>query len=246
MAFWRYPDYGARSQALSVNPFHPHIVWCGRARALPANRGSIERVANRTIRLALPVLLLALILVGCQSARSAAPASSTAVQPAAALSLAVSAADGTLLKAGDGLFRSTDRGQSWQALPLPADLHPEAIREVATTAAVPSNLYAAGPGAGVLRSDDSGQSWRTVSAGLPSQDVAAFAVHSFRPDTLYAWIKGQGVFRTEDGGERWQKMDDGPPPEVVALAHSTLEGSMNTGWLYAATPEGPYLSMDCF
>jgi hypothetical protein len=54
------------------------------------------------------------------------------------------------------------------------------------------------------------------------------------------------VFRTEDSGGRWQKMDVGPTTDVVALAHSTLEGSMNTGWLYAATSAGPYLSMDCF
>jgi hypothetical protein len=41
-------------------------------------------------------------------------------------------------------------------------------------------------------------------------------------------------------------MDNGPPVPFVALAHSTLKGSMNTGWLYAATFRGPYLSMDCF
>ena len=41
-------------------------------------------------------------------------------------------------------------------------------------------------------------------------------------------------------------MDEGPPSKVTALAHSTYEGSMNTGWLYAGTPDGPYLSMDCF
>jgi hypothetical protein len=76
--------------------------------------------------------------------------------------------------------------------------------------------------------------------------VAAFAVHSFRPETVYAMIQGQGVYRTEDDGGRWQKMDNGPPAAVAGLAHSRLEGSMNTGWLYAATPDGPYLSMDCF
>jgi photosystem II stability/assembly factor-like uncharacterized protein len=162
------------------------------------------------------------------------------------MSLAVDASDGRLFKASGSIFRSTDRGQSWQLLSIPSDLHPDAIRQVAASAVTPSRLHAAGPGAGVVRSDDGGQTWRSVSAGLPSQDVTAFAVHSFRPDTLYAWIDGQGVFRTEDGGESWQKMDTGPAAQVVALAHSTLEGNMNTGWLYAATSDGPYLSMDCF
>lgn len=207
-------------------------------------------MSSRMIPAALLGLALTLLLAGCQSARSGAPDSNdsdkTAASSGPALSLAVDPADGSLLKAGGGLFHSTDQGQSWQPLPLPDALHPETIRQVATSAAAPGSLYAAGPGAGIVRSDDRGQSWRSVSIDLPSQEVAAFAVHSFRPDTLYAWIEDQGVFRTEDGGGRWQKMDDGPPVPVVALAHSTLEGSMNTGWLYAATPEGPYLSMDCF
>ena len=170
----------------------------------------------------------------------------TAAQRAPLVSLAVDASDGSLLRVGGGIFRSADRGASWHRLPIPAALYPDRIRQVATTGVAPASLYAAGPGAGVVRSDDGGRTWRASGAGLPSQDVDAMAVHSFRPGTLYAWIPRRGVFRTEDGGGRWRKMDDGPPAPVVALAHSTLEGSMNTGWLYAATAEGPYLSMDCF
>ncbi len=139
---------------------------------------------------------------------------------------------------------SADQGRTWEALVLPRGAQPRSIRHVATTAAAPSRLYLAGPGLGVARSDDRGRTWCPINAGLPSQAVAALAVHFFRPDTLYAWIDGQGIFRTEDGGGRWAKMDGGPTAPVAFLAHSTLEGSMNTGWLYAATPEGPYLSMD--
>ncbi len=201
---------------------------------------------NRVVCLVIAGLLISMFAAGCQSAQTAPPGGSAAGQTGRALSLAVDATDGSLFKAAGGLFRSIDRGQTWQPLPIPTSLHPETLRTVATTSAAPSSVYAAGPGAGILRSDDRGQTWRTVSAGLPSQDVSAFTVHSFRPDTLYAWIDGQGVFRTEDAGGRWQKMDAGPAGTIVALAHSTLEGSMNTGWLYAATPEGPYLSMDCF
>jgi len=145
-----------------------------------------------------------------------------------------------------GLFRGIDRSQRWAPITIPADLHPDKLTLVATTAAAPTRLYVAGPGAGVLRSDDRGKTWRTNGAALPSLDVAALAVHTVRSDTLYAGIAGQGVFRTEDGGDHWLRMDDGPTSRVLALAHSPLEGSMNTGWLYAATPDGPYLSMDCF
>lgn len=196
--------------------------------------------------LALPGILLALLLTSCQPGPPSGPASGGAAPARIPPGLAVDPLDGSLLKASGGVYRSTDQGQSWKALPVPSTLQPDRLYLVATSAAAPSSIYAAGLGAGVVRSDDRGQDWRWIGAGLPSQEVAAFAVHSFRPDTIYAWIKGQGVFRTEDGGARWQKMDGGPPAEIVALVHSPLEGSMNTGWLYAATPEGPYVSMDCF
>jgi photosystem II stability/assembly factor-like uncharacterized protein len=211
-------------------------------------------VRTRVVVFVSPGALFALVLAGCQSAllgatrvASTSPDGSIYTsQDSPARSLAVDASDGSLIEARAGLWRSGDQGQSWQPLSLPARLHPGQLDQVATTRAAPSSVFAAGSGAGIVRSDDRGQTWSAISSGLPSQEVAAFAVHSFRPDTVYAWISGQGVFRTEDGGQQWQKMDEGPRGPLLALAHSTLEGSMNTGWLYAATPTGPYLSMDCF
>ena len=207
---------------------------------------------RRAVRLAVPGLLLVLIALGGLSTRTGVFGGQSDAAPlAATTSLAVDAGDGSLLKAAGGLFRSTDRGASWRPLALPDDLPADKIRQVATTAEAPDRLYAAGPGVGVVRSDDRGETWQSLSEGLPSQEVDSFAVHSYLPDTLYAWIVGQGVFRTEDGGEAWTLMDEGPTRDesslpVRTLAHSTYEGSMKTGWLYAATPDGPYLSMDCF
>ncbi len=198
--------------------------------------------------LMLLVGLFAIAAFGCRSQLpTIGPGGAAPPGTAGALTgLAVDTADGSLLKAAGGLFRSADQGRTWTSLPLPASMQPDTIRQVATNPKAPSSLYAAGPGAGVVRSDDRGQSWRVVSSSLPSQEVTAFTVHSYLSDTIYAWIDGQGIFKTEDSGGRWQRMDAGPPARVLGLAHSTLEGSMNTGWLYAATPDGPYLSMDCF
>ncbi len=198
-------------------------------------------MTDRRIRLGLPALALAWLVGGAWPAVSAAAETRPGPRPT---SLAVDATDGSLVKVDGGLFRSMDRGRTWHTLALPAGLDPDAVRHVATTAAAPASLYAAGPGVGVLRSGDRGKTWRAINTELPSQQVEALAVHTFRPDTLYVWIKGQGIIRTEDGGKNWKKMDDGPPSPVAGLAHSTLEGSMNTGWLYAATRGGPYLSMD--
>ncbi len=200
----------------------------------------------RVAPLVLLLPLLALILAGCQTTRPGAGHDQPTQPVGPVTSVAIDAADGSLLEVAGGLWRSTDQGQTWGTFPIPASLHPDKLRQVATMSSASASIYAAGPSAGVLRSDDGGKTWRQISSGLPSQRVAAFAVHSNLPDTIYAWILGQGMFRTENDGQRWEKMDDGPSGPVVAIAHSTLAGSMNTGWLYVATPGGPYLSMDCF
>lgn len=203
----------------------------------------MRRMVRRSTRWATVVIVLGLVLAGCGSSDPGA----AATHPMGPVTgLAVDAADGSVLEVGGGLWRSTDQGHDWQAVTVPSTLRPTMLRQVATTAAAPQRLYAAGPGAGIVQSNDGGRSWQQISKSLPSQQVATFAVHSYRPDTVYAWIAGQGVFRTENDGQRWEKMDGGPSAPVAMLAHSTLAGSMNTGWLYAATPQGPYLSMDCF
>jgi photosystem II stability/assembly factor-like uncharacterized protein len=99
----------------------------------------------------------------------------------------------------------------------------------------------------VLRSDDGGGHWIAVNQGLLIQAVGALAMHTFNRDTLYAWLP-DGVYETRDAGGTWKKI---PPPtgrpantDVRTLAHSTLPGSMNTGWLYATTLDGLWLSMD--
>src|SRR5438132_7756936 len=72
-------------------------------------------------RLVYPILSLCFVflVVSCQSAPLAGPGPRVSVQSGPAVGLAVDAIDGSLLKAGSGVFRSTDHGQSWQPLPIP-------------------------------------------------------------------------------------------------------------------------------
>lgn len=150
------------------------------------------------------------------------------------------------------LFRADQRGLfRWQ--PASGWGEVEALGSIRYSAVAvnpknPSTVFASGRNLGVIRSDDGGKTWSAVNYGLPSLDVTALAIHSFQRKTLFAWLAGAGVYRTEDGGETWLQMPDPGPPDtdVRGLVHSTLTGSMNTGWLYASTPTGTYLSMDCF
>ena len=191
------------------------------------------------------LLAPAVVLSACAGAPSTSIPAQTA-GPDSLTGLAFNPADGSLLKAdATGLFRlATDR-QTWEVIETAAT---SGLNGVAVNPDDPATLYVSGLGVGVLKSTDGGQSWSAVNSGLVNTDVVALAMHSFRRETLYVWLQGDGIYRTEDGGAHWNRMPDQGPPDtaVHGLAHSTLPGSMNTGWLYAATPSGAYLSMDCF
>lgn len=161
------------------------------------------------------------------------------------VALAYDPADGSLLKADQSGLVRWQATTGWAKVQTPQTSN---LSGIIINPDKPETLYLSGVGLGIARSDDGGIHWRTLNAGLPSLEITALAVHSFRRDTLFAWVRGQGVFRTENGGSAWTRLPDQGPPDtdVRGLIHSTLPGSMNTGWLYADTPTGAYLSMDCF
>ena len=191
-------------------------------------------------------LVILLTLWSMLSACSGAPTSTAVAAPENLTELIVNPADGSLLRAdATGLFRLASDGQTWEAINTPAT---SGLTAIVINPDAPATLYVSGSGVGVLKSMNGGQDWSPVNNGLPGADIMALAIHSFQRETLYAWVKGEGLYRTEDGGTNWRRMpDEGPPDkEVRGLTHSTLPGSMNTGWLYASTATDAYLSMDCF
>ena len=155
--------------------------------------------------------------------------------------------EGRLLKAYQhALYQSEDGGTQWRPFPLPVVVQRGGIAAVAASADPGGGLYIAGLGMGILRSVDAGRTWVALDQGLPSREVVAFAAHAGRPKTLYAYIPDQGIYRSEDAGETWAHMDGGPGSPIRRLFHSDMKGSMQTGWLFAATPDGVHRSMDCF
>ncbi len=203
-------------------------------------------------------LLLAMSLAACAENSASTPtpiATNVSVtRPSGVRALAVDPRNGHLLKAtSEGLFQSLDGGKSWQAMMLPANIASKGISQVAIHKDRPETIYIAGEQIGIWRSRDAGKTWDKVTRGLPNDTVTALALHSNgypRDDSksLFAWVAGVGIFESHDEGDNWKRPPDkGPPnPNVLALAHSALPGSMQTGWLYASTPDGAYLSMDCF
>lgn len=210
---------------------------------------------KRSVMLSL-LISLAMILAACaqSSASEPTPNAINVTRPSGVRALAVDPRDGHLLKAtSEGLFQSLDAGKSWQAMMLPADIVGKGMSQVAIHKDQPDTIYIAGEQIGIWRSRDAGKTWDKVTRSLPNDSVTALALHSNgypRDDSksLFAWVAGIGMFESRDEGDTWKRPPDKGPPNlnVLALAHSALPGSMQTGWLYASTPDGAYLSMDCF
>lgn len=187
------------------------------------------------------VFLMAATLGGLQIEHAAAGANE------AVGALAYASQTETLYKSdGRVLYRSADGGKEWAQISLGATANDGRITAVAISPAGEGSLYVAGPGIGILKSIDDGKSWTSFGQGLPSREVVALAAHSTASDTLYAVVAEQGIYRTEDGGEHWRTVDKGPQAQIRRLIHSDLEGSMQSGWMFAATDRGVYRGMDCF
>ena len=187
----------------------------------------------------LRALLLASVLV----ASGAAAASQDAPGPIVALGFEGSQ---TLIKAdAKALYRSSNGGRKWVAMDLPLAARGH-LAAMAVAGKGKGALYLAGPGMGVLRSEDAGRSWVARSKGLPDDKVIALTVHADQPDTVYAVLAEHGIFRSEDAGASWRLMDKGPRQDIIQFVHSNMPGSMQSGWLFAATAKGVSRAMDCF
>ncbi len=144
------------------------------------------------------------------------------------------------------LYRSANDGQSWQSVSLPEAVQRGKITSIAVASKSSALLYVGGRGFGVLRSVDGGQSFHAIDEGLPAREVDALTAHAGQTRTLYAHLPSHGIYRSEDAGDHWRLMDAGPRQTIIQLVHSHMAGSMQTGWLFAATTKGVSRSMDCF
>ena len=155
---------------------------------------------------------------------------------------------GTLLLAGEALYRSPDGGATWADLPAQP---PGPVTALASHPGRPGLILAAGAAGGLSRSDDGGARWREASNGLPAAPADAVAIAAHEPDMLYVAFRGDGLWRSRDGGTRWEfamdrPFEGGAEHDVLVLASVNNPTGMGGYWIFAGTDLGVTKVPDCF
>lgn len=161
---------------------------------------------------------------------------------------------------GDGVYKSTDAGRSWQRAGLAASEHigrilidPRDSNVVYVAAQGP--LWSSGGERGLYKTTDGGVSWTAVLTISPDTGISDVVFRPGAPDTLYASAYqrrravGQmvgggpegGIFKSTNAGRTWTKLTNGLPKDDVgriALAVDPRHASTVFALISAKGPRG--------
>lgn len=131
---------------------------------------------------------------------------------------------------GDGVYKSTDGGDSWQNMGLENSehiskviVHPKDSDIIWVAAQGP--LWDSGGDRGLYKSTDGGENWNKVLGDDEWIGVTDIVIDPRNPDRLYAatWQRhrtaaaymgggpGTGIHKSTDGGDSWKELESGLP-----------------------------------
>jgi len=120
------------------------------------------------------------------------------------LALSRSAPDTLYVGTIEGVFKSTNGGDSWQ----PTGAMPDSVISVCVDPWDSQIIYAGTATYGFYRSADGGASWVQRNNGLPSLFVRTIVCDTLHPGRLAAGTSA-GVFWSDDWGENWREVGSG-------------------------------------
>ena len=155
---------------------------------------------------------------------------------------------------GDGVYRSTDAGATWEHVGFSESHGISTIRIHPTDPAI---VYVASFGKygvpseerGVFKSTDGGDTWTKVLFRDERTGAIDIAIDRNNPDVIYAALweafrkeytmssggPGSGMFKSTDGGETWTEITRNPgmPPEGVVGKIGLAVSTANSNRVYA-------------
>ncbi len=175
---------------------------------------------------------------------------------------------------GNGIYKSTDGGESWVNQGLP---NSERIVRIAINpndgkvvyACVPGKLWSDSPDRGLYKTTDGGKSWDLILTGPNlSTGCSGLSMDSKNPEVLFAGLwdfrrkgwtfrsggaspeapSGSALFRTADGGKSWTELSaSGLPAKPwgrIEVAAAPSDGKIVYALIEAAKDSALYRSAD--
>lgn len=135
----------------------------------------------------------------------------------------------TIYVAADGvrIYRSTDRGKTWQLSPSTIA---NPINAIKADPMIQGRVYLIAGSAGFWRSDDGAETWQRYSAGLANKYLIDLVVMPHVPETLFVASSDGGVWKTVDGGRHWRSIKaDLATTEVSTFAYDERSKTLLLG-----------------
>src|SRR5438552_2152484 len=174
---------------------------------------------------------------------------------------------------GDGVYRSTDGGETWQNAGIKESrtiarvvVDPKKA-EVAYVAAM-GNLWKDGGERGLFKTTDAGKSWKLILHALPPHDAQTgcgdvvldptnsqivYAVLYARQRTPWSFTSGPsvtggedvgGIFKSTDGGATWKKLGGGLPGQTGRIGLSVSASNGKVVMAVVQSYEGGFGPLD--
>ena len=157
---------------------------------------------------------------------------------------------GVMTAHGNGVYKSTDAGETWVHLGLEKTQH---ISRIQIHPENPDILWVAAQGAlhgksndrGIYKSTNGGKSWKKVLYVNSSTGASELSIDINHPNILYAAMwdhmrtpwkvisggPGSGLYKSIDLGETWKKIENGIPKEKGKMAIAVSPA--NSNWVYS-------------
>lgn len=134
-----------------------------------------------------------------------------------------------------GIYRSSDSGETWTALPTRST---PGLIDVESLAIDPRNSDVIYAGTWYLpyKSTDGGQSWRIIKTGIiDDSDIFAINIDPRNANHIIA-SACSGIYESRDAGEHWQKVQG--IPSQSRRTRAILQHPSVAGLVFAGTTEG--------
>ncbi|HEX5433483.1 MAG TPA: exo-alpha-sialidase, partial [Candidatus Angelobacter sp.] len=147
---------------------------------------------------------------------------------------------------GDGVYKTTDSGQTWQYAGL-RDTHSTSIilvdprnADVVYVASM-GHVFAPDPERGVFKSSDGGKTWQKILFVDNNTGAISLVMDPNHPDVMYAAMwqairtpwglssggPGSGIYKTTDGGMHWSNITRNPGLPTTVLGRVGLSVAAN-------------------